>query len=225
MRLTPKLLLTLCLLCADLQAEVPDGFVDIESAIPGVIVEARYFSANNFIGEPIDGYRAPRAYLTVDAAEALARVQAQLSPFGLRLKVFDAYRPQRAVDHFVRWTEDAGDTRMKARYYPRVEKRNLIGDGYIAARSGHSRGSTLDLTIVSGSGDSATELDMGTPFDFFGLESHGLSDSATPQQRANRMLLRTVMETQGFRSLPEEWWHFTLNEEPYPETYFDFAVE
>ncbi|MEL7046185.1 MAG: M15 family metallopeptidase, partial [Pseudomonadota bacterium] len=149
MRLTPLLLLTCCVLCTELRAEAPDGFVDIEHAVPGVVVEARYFSANNFMGEVIDGYHAPRIYLTSEAARALARVQARLKDFGMRLKVFDAYRPQRAVDHFVRWTKDAEDTRMKMRYYPQVDKRDLIPEGYIAARSGHSRGSTLDLTLVS----------------------------------------------------------------------------
>ncbi|MEM9759468.1 MAG: M15 family metallopeptidase [Pseudomonadota bacterium] len=225
MRLTPLLLLTCCVLCAELRAEVPDGFIDIERAVPGVVVEARYFSANNFMGEVIDGYHAPRIYLTSEAAQALARVQARLKDFGVRLKVFDAYRPQRAVDHFVRWTKDAEDTRMKMRYYPQVNKRDLIPEGYIAARSGHSRGSTLDLTLVSGAGVNAPELDMGTPFDFFGPEAHGVSDAVTPQQRANRLLLRTVMEAEGFRPLTEEWWHFTLIDEPYPETYFDFVVE
>ncbi|MEM6773240.1 MAG: M15 family metallopeptidase [Pseudomonadota bacterium] len=225
MRLTLLLLLTCCVLCAELRAEVPDGFVDIERAVPGVVVEPRYFSANNFMGEAIDGYHAPRIYLTSEAAQALARVQERLKDFGMRPKVFDAYRPQRAVDHFVRWTKDAGDTRMKAGYYPHVDKRDLIPEGYIAARSGHSRGSTLDLTLVSGAGANAPELDMGTPFDFFGPESHGVSEAVTPQQRANRLLLRTVMEAEGFRPLTEEWWHFTLIDEPYPETYFDFVVE
>ncbi|MEM8489283.1 MAG: M15 family metallopeptidase [Pseudomonadota bacterium] len=225
MRLTRLLLLTFCFLGNNAGAQVPGGFVDIERAVPGVTVEARYFTTENFIGERIDGYHAPRIFLTKEAADALAQVQARLSAFGMGLKVFDAYRPQRAVNHFMRWAEDPEDTLKKSSYYPRVEKRNLIPEGYIASRSGHSRGSTVDLTIVSGDGSDAVELDMGTPFDFFGPESHGVSASATPQQRANRLLLRSLMEEQGFRPLNEEWWHFTLNDEPYPDTYFDFLVE
>jgi D-alanyl-D-alanine dipeptidase len=216
-----------CLLCTPCiaLADVPTGFVALRDVAPDVVVELRYLGAENFVGEPIDGYAAERCYLTAQAADALARVQAGLAEFGLGLKVFDAYRPQRAVDHFVRWASELGDTRKKARYYPRVAKERLFKEGYIAARSGHSRGSTVDLTLVSLHDERQEELDMGTPFDFFGPESHGLSASVTPQQRANRMLLRRVMMQQGFRPLVEEWWHFTLNDEPFPDTYFDFPVE
>ncbi|MEE4280043.1 MAG: M15 family metallopeptidase [Halieaceae bacterium] len=206
-------------------AEVPAGFVALREVAPEVVVELRYLGANNFVGEPVDGYLAERCFLTTEAADALARVQARLVAFSLGLKVFDAYRPQRAVDHFVRWASDLEDTRRKADYYPRVAKDRLFAEGYIAARSGHSRGSTVDLTIVSIDGERRQELDMGTPFDFFGPESHALSKSVTAQQRANRMLLRRVMVEQGFRPLAEEWWHFTLSNEPYPDTYFDFPVE
>jgi D-alanyl-D-alanine dipeptidase len=171
---------------------------------------------------PIDGYQAARVYITRPAAEALAAVQAELASFGLGLKVFDAYRPQRAVDHFVRWAENLDDAVMKDRYYPDVDKANLFRDGYIAARSGHSRGSTVDLTIIdAASGD---ELDMGTPWDFFDPSSAPLSAAVFAEQRANRMLLRSLMLKYNFQPLAEEWWHFTLAEEPYPNTYFDFPI-
>ena len=198
----------------------PAGFVDLAEAVPGIVVDLRYLGENNFVGTPIEGYEAGNCYISKEAALALASVQEELAAFGLGLKVFDAYRPQRAVDHFIRWAEDLDDTKMKPAFYPRVSKQHLFRDGYIAARSGHSRGSTVDLTIVSEDG----ELDMGTPFDFFGSESHGASLAVTPQQRANRALLRSVMTKHGFRPLAEEWWHFTLDDEPYPGTYFDFPV-
>ena len=152
-------------------------------------------------------------------------MQKDLEAFGLGLKVFDAYRPQRAVDHFVRWAEDLDDTRMKAKYYPGVEKKHLFRDGYIAARSGHSRGSTVDLTIVSLGPDDPVELDMGTGWDYFGPRSWPASLDVSPQQRANRMLLQSLMVKHGFKPLAEEWWHFTLKDEPFPKTYFDFVIE
>jgi len=213
------------LLGGGLRAEPPEGFVQIREAVPGVVVELRYFGADNFVGAPIDGYAADRCYVTTEAARALGRVQHELAHLGLGLKVFDAYRPQRAVDHFVRWAEDLGDTRMKARYYPDVAKEHLFRDGYIAAKSGHSRGSTVDLTIVSLDSGEPVELDMGTPWDFFGPRSWPTSLEVTPQQRANRMLLQALMMKHGFRPLAEEWWHFTLEDEPFPDTYFDFVVE
>ncbi len=203
----------------------PDGFVDIQRAVPGVVVDLRYFSEDNFVGQPIDGYQSDTCYVTRQAADALAAVQADLAAFGLSLKVFDAYRPQRAVDHFVRWAEDLDDTKMKAAYYPGVAKAHLFRDGYIAARSGHSRGSTVDLTLVSLDSGQPVELDMGTGWDFFGPESWPSSTAVTPQQRANRMLLQLLMVKHGFKPLAEEWWHFTLVDEPFPETYFDFVVE
>jgi len=200
----------------------PPDFVDLHTLIPSLQIEARYAGSENFVGRPVDGYEAPRCYLTRPAAEALRQVQEALRPFGLGLKVFDAYRPQRAVDHFVRWAKDLNDTKMKASYYPRVSKSVLFKEGYIAARSGHSRGSTVDLTIIDLADGNA--LDMGTGFDFFGPESWPENTAMTVQQRANRMLLRSVMTRYGFRPLQEEWWHFTLENEPYPDRYFDFPV-
>lgn len=207
------------------RADPATDFVEIREAVPGVVVELRYFSADNFVGERIDGYRDDKCFVSTAAADALAGAQQELAAFGLGLKIFDAYRPQRAVDHFVRWAKDLGDTRMKNRYYPGVEKKNLFRDGYIAAKSGHSRGSTVDLTIVALEDGAPVELDMGTPWDFFGPQSWPSSRKVTAQQRANRMLLQSLMVRHGFRPLAEEWWHFTLENEPFPETYFDFAVE
>ncbi|WP_345973397.1 M15 family metallopeptidase [Sulfurimonas diazotrophicus] len=218
-----SLLFSLLLFCLGAAAEaVPPDFVDLKAAVPSLRIEARYFGSNNFVGRPVDGYEAPRCYLTRPAAAALKQAEAALAPFGLGLKVFDAYRPQRAVDHFVRWAKDLDDTKMKAAYYPRVDKSVLFKAGYIAARSGHSRGSTVDLTLVDR--ESGQELDMGTGFDFFGPESWPDSMAVTAQQRANRLLLQRIMTRAGFRPLREEWWHFTLESEPYPDRYFDFPV-
>lgn len=202
---------------------LPDGFVYLEDVIPAIRLEIRYCSNNNFIGRPVDGYRKPRAILTREAAAALQGVQEELVPFGFGVKVFDAYRPQRAVDNFVRWAADLDDTKAKVQYYPDVAKQDLFKDGYIAARSSHSRGSTVDLTIVELS--SGAELDMGSPFDFFGPASWPASTLVPPSRLANRLLLRTLMMKYGFNPYEQEWWHFTLAGEPYPETYFDFPVE
>ncbi len=209
-----------------LPARLPEAFVYCEALVPGIGSDLRYATAHNFVGAPIDGYRRPRCILTRQAALALKEVQEELRPFGLGLKVFDAYRPQRAVDHFVRWANKLGDTRTKAEFYPGVDKGKLFQEDYIAARSGHSRGSTVDLTIVSLVGEAAGgELEMGTGFDFFGPESWPEQRAMTAQQRANRLLLQVVMKKHGFRPYAKEWWHFTLEGEPFPTTYFDFPVE
>jgi D-alanyl-D-alanine dipeptidase len=200
----------------------PDTFVDVSSVAPGLIVEARYATAHNFVGVPIDGYERPLCYLTRPAAEALALATSDLEAKGLALKLYDCYRPTRAVAHFVRWARDLGDTRMKAEFYPHVEKNTLFRDGYIASRSGHSRGSTVDLTLVRRA-DGAT-LDMGTPFDFFSPRSWPSDRQVSAEARANRMLLAQAMRRRGFAPYDKEWWHFTLRREPYPQTYFDFPV-
>ena len=199
---------------------LPKGFVYLHDFAPSIVLELRYFSGDNFVGKRIDRYEAPRCILTLQAALALRSVQAELKQFGLGLKVFDAYRPQGAVDHFVRWAKDLQDTGTKETYYPNIAKKDLIGD-YIAHKSGHSRGSSLDLTIVGPEGE---ELDMGSTFDFFDKKSWTLSDEITIPQRAHRMLLRTVMTKYGFNFYKFEWWHFTLKNEPFPETHFDFPV-
>jgi len=200
----------------------PDSFVDAASVAPGLIVEARYASAHNFVGVPIDGYEKPLCYLTRPAAAALAQVVADLEPRGLTLKVYDCYRPERAVAHFVRWARNLGDVKMKAEFYPNVDKSTLFRDGYIAARSGHSRGSTMDLTLARRTDGQA--LDMGTPFDFFSPHSWPSDRSVSAQARSNRVMLAQAMQKRGFRPYDKEWWHFTLRHEPYPQTYFDFPV-
>ncbi|OIQ49290.1 D-alanyl-D-alanine dipeptidase [Pseudodesulfovibrio hydrargyri] len=224
LRPVPLVLLVLLLLPATAFAEQrPEGFVTLNEFLPGAVYDVKYYTGDNFVGARVDGYEAPKVLVAVEAARALKAVQEDVARFGLCLKLFDGYRPQRAVNHFMRWAEDLDDTRTKAAHYPDVDKRNLFRDGYIAARSGHSRGSTVDLTLV----DKATgrELDMGTPFDFFGPESWPENPDFPPQVRANRALLRAVMLGHGFKPYEAEWWHFTLRDEPYPETYFDFPVE
>lgn len=212
--------------CALNAAAPPAGFVSVADAAPGVVLDMRYAGSDNFVGEPIDGYTKPTAIMTGAAVAALKNVQADLQRFGLGLKVFDAYRPQRAVDRFVRWAKDLHDTRMQVEYYPRVPKQNLFKEDYIAAKSGHSRGSSVDATLIYRDADgTAHELDMGTRFDFFDPSSWPEYPCLTAAQRANRMLLQAVMEKHGFKPYPKEWWHFTLRNEPYPDTYFDFPVE
>ena len=206
---------------------VPDGFVDLKALIPDIVIELRYFGAENFIGRQVAGYTANRCWLAHKAAEHLSLVQADLRPFGLGLKVFDAYRPQRAVDDFVRWVEDESDQVKKTEYYPDIQKRHLIRDGYIAARSGHSRGGTIDLTLVALASDTSSkpvELDMGSAFDHFGPISATAYHDLSAQQRANRLLLKTVMERHGFLNYRKEWWHFRLRNEPFPSSYFDFPT-
>lgn len=207
-------------------------FVDAKKVVPGLLVDLRYAGSYNFIGEPIDGYRSPHCLLTVEAADALKSVQLALLDRGYTLKVYDCYRPQSAVDHFVRWAKDLRDTRMKPIFYPHVAKRDLFREGYIAWKSSHSRGSTADLTIVPvqepivpGKPLRDSSIDMGTPFDYFDPLSHTEDPHVTPVQRSNRMLLKELMEKAGFVNLEQEWWHYTLKDEPYPDTYFDFPVE
>ncbi len=197
-------------------------FVLLTDAVPDAILEIRYYSTYNFVGERIDGYEEPLAFLTKEAAAALKEVSDDLAARGYRLKIYDAYRPQMAVSHFVRWAQDPQDVRMKEYFYPELEKDTLFPQGYIAEHSGHSRGSTVDLTLF----DMRTEkeVDMGGTFDYFGELSHPDYTGITGEQYANRMLLREAMTSHGFRPLVEEWWHFTLDNEPYPDTYFTFPV-
>lgn len=216
----------LCLLISQpLQADQPpqDGFVYLDQVLKSARYDVRYAGSENFIGEPIDGYQAARIILTRQAATALAAVEQDLALSGLALKVFDGYRPQRAVNEFRRWASDPQDIRQKARYYPDRDKSALFRDGYIAKHSGHSRGSTVDLTLVEAS--SGTELDMGSPFDFFGPISHHGTALISVQQTRNRETLRQAMLRHGFEPYSAEWWHYTLKAEPYPTTYFDFPVQ
>ena len=205
---------------------LPFGFVYLSDVAPTIVLDMRYANSDNFIGTPIEGYINPVAITTKEAAVALNNVQTDLQRFGLGLKIYDAYRPQRAVDHFVRWAKDLTDVRKQTEYYPKVAKEVLFQEGYIASKSGHSRGSTFDLTLVSIDNNGVPrELDMGSPFDFFDPKSGSEYADLTATQRANRLLLKTVMEKQGFKPYPKEWWHFTLKEEPYPDTYFNFVIE
>lgn len=214
----------LAALAANAQAqEMPSGFVDAADQIEGAVVEMRYAGPHNFVGRPIDGYRRARCLLTQQAATALAAVQRDLHARGFGLKLFDCYRPARAVAHFMRWAREPADTARKAEFYPQVDKRDLFRLGYIAARSGHSRGSTVDLTLVRLGGHE--ELDMGTAFDLFSPRSAPGDGSVTQQQRTNRALLAAAMRQRGFRPYDKEWWHFTLRNEPFPRTYFDFVVQ
>jgi D-alanyl-D-alanine dipeptidase len=215
-----KVLIVFLLLSVIDAQDLPSGFVSVKEVIPGIQLELRYLSRHNFMGRKVDGYHCVRAVLTQQAAQALAEAQSDLNRFGLGLKIFDAYRPQKAVDDFVRWGRDLADTVMKEQYYPFVDKENLFREGYIAEKSGHSRGSTLDLTIIDLK--TGKELDMGSHFDFFGKSSWVTNPDITHQQRANRMLLNLVMKRHGFKAYDREWWHFTLEHEPYPDTYFDF---
>ncbi|MFF4186151.1 M15 family metallopeptidase [Streptomyces sp. NPDC001691] len=228
------------------EPKAPRAFVALSSVDPTIIQEMRYITPHDFVGEPIDGYRQPLCILTRPAAEALHRAQLRLLRQGYSLKVYDCYRPQRAVDHFVRWAKDLDDERMKAEFYPRVDKSRLFADGYIAEKSGHSRGSTMDLTIVKlpalptrpyRPGQPLVpcyapkkerfpdnSVDMGTGFDCFDTLAHTDDPRVQGAQRANRQFLRSTLEAQGFVNLPEEWWHFTYQPEPFPDTYFDFPV-
>jgi zinc D-Ala-D-Ala dipeptidase len=198
----------------------PAAFVDAAAVVPGLTADIRYAGSHNFAGRPIEGYQAPHCLMTQAAADALAGVARDLAP-RLVIKVFDCYRPVRAVMNFVRWARDLNDQAEKAEFYPNVDKRTLFRDGYIASRSGHSRGSTMDLTLATADGH---ELDMGTPFDLFSPKSWS-DASVTPEQHANRMLLAAAMRRRGFRGYDKEWWHFTLRDEPFPDTYFDFPVQ
>jgi zinc D-Ala-D-Ala dipeptidase len=202
-------------------APSPATFVDAGTIVPGLVADIRYAGSHNFVGRPITGYGAPRCLLTQQAAGALADVARDLAARGLLLKVFDCYRPARAVADFVRWARDLKDQAAKAEFYPDVDKRTLFRDGYIASRSGHSRGSTVDLTLARSAGG---ELDMGTPFDFFSPKSAPAATNIGSEQRANRMILAAAMQRRGFRPYAKEWWHFTLRNEPFPNSYFDFSV-
>ena len=207
----------------DKKNKLPKGFVYLDEVIPSAVYEIRYYSDHNFVGEPIPGYEAPYAIMSTQAAQALKKVSNELEKKGYTLKIYDAYRPQKAVDHFIKWSKDPQDERMKEEFYPKVEKKNVFKAGFLSTKSGHSRGSTVDLTLVYKK--IGKEVDMGGPYDFFGeISSHG-TKLITAKQTANRNLLKTTMEKHGFKPYSKEWWHYTLKNEPYPKKYFDFDVE
>jgi zinc D-Ala-D-Ala dipeptidase len=209
--------------CFNAFAQLPEGFVYVNSIIPDLDVELRYITTNNFVGKRIEGYKLNKLILTEKAALALKQVQESLQNHNLCLKVYDGYRPQRAVNHFIRWAKNLNDTINKHAFYPDVDKLNLFVEEYIATRSGHSKGSTVDLTIIDG--NTGIPLDMGSNYDFFGEASWVDYQNITEKQKANRQLLQTMMLKYGFRNYPKEWWHFTLREEPFPNTYFDFPIK
>lgn len=197
-------------------------FVLLSEVVPDAVLEIRYYSTYNFVGSRIDGYKAPVALMTKEAAAALKCASDSLLAKGYRLKIFDAYRPQTAVNHFIRWAEDVADTAMKSCFYPEVEKSRLFELEFICARSSHSRGSTVDLTLFDM--NTGREVDMGGTFDWFGEKSYPDYEELTPQQKELRHILRDAMKAAGFKSFSTEWWHFTLEDEPFPDTYFDFPV-
>ena len=214
------------------------GFVVLTDVVPDAILEVRYYGTYNFVGARVNGYLEPTVLLTRQAADSLKVVSDEVKAMGYRLKIYDGYRPQMAVDHFMRWGADVSDTLMRPYFYSNVDRSRLFELGYIAEKSGHSRGSTLDLTLFDMA--SGKEVDMGGVHDWFGLESHpdfcGDIESGkwredkglwtlTPEQFNNRMILRKVMLKHGFKPYDCEWWHFTLNNEPYPDTYFNFPVK
>ncbi|GLZ78022.1 D-alanyl-D-alanine dipeptidase [Actinorhabdospora filicis] len=199
-----------------------DGFAYIDEAVPGIRWDAKYATWDNFTARPVDGYHANRVVGTIALCEALARAREKAAPLGFGLLIWDAYRPQRAVDHFMRWSAEPEDGRTKQRHYPNIERSEMFARGYVAARSGHSRGSTVDLTLchLDGSGLAA----MGGDHDLMDPVSHHDAEGVTPMAAANRRHLRSVMEACGFRHYDNEWWHYTLTDEPHPDTYFDFPI-
>ena len=212
-------------MAADFKKQVtmdPSGFVLLSDFVPGIVQEIRYFSTYNFVGDRIDGYEEPCALLTIEAARALRAVSNEVNVKGYRLKIFDAYRPAGAVRHFVLWGIEDLDLRMKPFFYPDLEKQVLFKEGYIASQSSHSRGSAVDLTLLDMT--TGKEVDMGSPFDMFSEISHPDYRGITEEQYANRMFLQEVMVRHGFQPIDCEWWHFSLKDEPYPDTYFEFPV-
>jgi D-alanyl-D-alanine dipeptidase len=207
-----------------LGGELPEGFVYLDEIVPNMVLDLRYLGNHNFLGVPVDGYEAEKCIISKPAAQALKNLSVELGKYGFGIKVFDTYRPQRAVDHFVRWAKVLDDTLTKSEFYPTVDKKDLFKKGYIAEKSSHSRGSTVDLTLIYLK--TGKELDMGSNFDYFGRLSWILTpDNITAEQRAHRTLLQTLMDKHGFNNYSEEWWHFTLRNEPFPDTYFDFLVK
>lgn len=222
--LTPFFLVVLLSLSSFTHAQsLPDGFTYIDNIDASIETDLRYASTNNFIGKPIEGYNSTKLILTTKTALALKEVQKDLNKLGYGLKIWDAYRPQRAVNHFKRWAKDLNDTLQKQEYYPNEKKKNLFKHGYIASRSGHSRGSTVDLTIIYQ--QTKQEVDMGSPYDFFGEISGFYFEEISVEQRKNRALLRAFMIKHNFKPYNKEWWHFTLRNETFSKTYFDFEID
>lgn len=207
------------------ETRMPADFVSVEKEIFVIKTDMRYLNGNNFVGRKIKGYEANVCLLTKAATESLKKVVDILYPLGLTLKIYDCYRPQTAVNDFVSWSMETGDDAMKSVFYPNVKKSDLFKQGYIAEKSSHSRGSTVDLTIVAVEKDNhSTKIDFGKGFDYFDPQSSPSYQYISPQVKANRLLLNLLMTSVGFKGYDKEWWHFTLCDEPYPTTYFDFPV-
>lgn len=202
---------------------LPKGFVYVKDEIPSIKIGLRYFYSYNFVGKRVHGYHANKAILSIEATKALKKVQANLQKKGLSLIIYDAYRPQKAVNHFITWAKNLNDTLTKHDFYPYTNKKDLFKLGYIASHSRHSSGSTIDVSIFSNKTKKA--IDMGSPYDFFGTVSWVNYSKLTKEQKQNRQLLQTVMLKNGFRNYPKEWWHYTLKYEPYRNQYFDFDVK
>ncbi|MFV0248257.1 MAG: M15 family metallopeptidase [Tenacibaculum sp.] len=217
------LIFTLLVNTTKLWAQLPKGFCYVKDIVPTIEIDLRYYTNNNFTGVPVKAYQCPVLISTISVAKALQKVQAELATQGLGLKIYDAYRPQTAVDYFVKWAKKISDTLMKRQYYPNIDKSNLFKLGYIASKSGHSRGSSVDLTLIRL--NTLEELDMGSPYDFFGKSSHLSYTKLTQKQRKNRSILKSIMFKHGFKPYKNEWWHFSLKNEPFPKTYFDFPVK
>lgn len=198
------------------------GMVDVATLVPDIDLDIRYAGPDNFTGAPVDGYGAAKCYLLQPVAEALRDVELELRAQGLRLRIFDCYRPARAVRQFVRWASDAGDQSTKAAYYPALDKASLVPD-YIAERSGHSKGATVDLTLLRCE-SGCVPLDMGTPFDFFDPLANTAHPDVAPEPRVNRARLRDAMREHGFENYPMEWWHYTFRLEPPPEVFHDVPI-
>ena len=198
------------------------GFVNLSDFVPHVMLDMRYYSTYNFVGERIDGYEEPLALITIEAARALKHVSNEMLALGFRLKIYDAYRPACAVSRFMFWAIEEEDIRMKSFFYPRIDKEDTFELGYIARQSSHSRGSTVDVTLFDMA--AGKDVDMGGSFDLFDEVSHPDYRGITDEQYSNRMMLRHAMLRNDFEPIDCEWWHFTLKDEPYPNTYFDFPV-
>lgn len=242
-----KLIFFYLFLMASLAYALPDGFVYLHDVDRSIVYDIRYATYHNFTGVPVDGYEKPECILSSQVAEALKKVQNELLPMGYSLKVYDCYRPQRGVNHFDRWAKDLTDTKTKDEFYVNEDKKNLFINGYIAHRSGHSRGSTVDLTIIrkdhpeqekfipyknlrncenpADKRFADSSIDMGTGFDCFSDLAATLNEKTGSLQMKNRLLLKSVMEKHGFYNYDREWWHYTLKNEPYPDTYFDFPIK
>ena len=187
-----------------------------------IIVDLKYYSTENFTGQFVEGYLSNTAILTKESALALSNAQDDFNKLGYSLILYDAYRPQRSVDFFVQWSKNPYDTINKRIYYPDIKKSELFELGYIASKSGHSRGSTVDVSLIEISTNKV--LDMGTIFDYFGIESHTFFNDISEKQKSNRLILYEIMSNNGFKNYSKEWWHFTLKNEPY-QKYFDFLVK